>query len=399
LNKYSFESVNQFLLDKQHLNEDFKTDDIIQIVKDICALHATGTATPYISLFARAKNFRREHLDEELYLKKQLGKIRCMRGTIHILTKEMIPIAYAATRRMLQKGSNSFLEFRGVSTREYEAVSGKILEILKDREMTASEIKGVLKTELNVSAIVEQMCDQGLLIRSRPRKGWRDRVHKFCLFHDYFPDIDLTLIGESEARTLLVQRYLKSFGPTTENDIAWWIGLTKTETREALNNIEEQIVEVDVSDTQGSFLGLRPDEQPLRNMKTPERHTVNLLPILDPYLMGYKDRERYLSQRYQELVFDRSGNATTTILLDGRIVGVWDILEDKKPLVKLLLFDKIEQSVMKQVIYEARRIGKFIADKEVQVRECESMIPLTRRTAGGFMTPLRDSQSSTRTLT
>jgi len=28
--------------------------------------------------------------------------------------------------------------------------------------------------------------------------------------------------------------------------------------------------------------------------------------------------------------------------------------------------------------------------KEIQVKECDNMIPLTKRTAGGFMSPLKD---------
>jgi len=38
---------------------------------------------------------------------------------------------------------------------------------------------------------------------------------------------------------------------------------------------------------------------------------------------------------------------------------------------------------------KAQKIGRFIADKEVTVKECDSMIPLKRRTAGGFMSPLK----------
>ena len=46
-------SVNRFLLHKQHLTDESKTDDILQIARDIYGLHATGPTTPYVSLFAR----------------------------------------------------------------------------------------------------------------------------------------------------------------------------------------------------------------------------------------------------------------------------------------------------------------------------------------------------------
>jgi hypothetical protein len=105
---------------KQHLASGSKIDGVYQIAGDVCGLHATGPMTPYLSLFARSRTFLKEHLEDELYVRKTLGKIRCMRGALHILTKEMVPIAYAATRMMMQKGLRNFLEFRGVSASEYE---------------------------------------------------------------------------------------------------------------------------------------------------------------------------------------------------------------------------------------------------------------------------------------
>lgn len=373
--------INRFVLRKQHLADDSRIDDIVQIVKHVSGLHATGSTVPYLSLFARTRNFAKEYLDEELYAKRNLGKIRCMRGTLYILTREMMPIAYTATRKVNEKLSKRYAEFRGISSRKYKEVSKSILDILKGREMTASEIKRTLKTQLDVSAILYLMCDQGLLIRSRPRK--------YSLFHEYFPDIDLTKTNETEAIIRLVQNYLSSFGPVTENDIAWWIRLGKTKVREALNDIQEQIVRVKISNLKGNFIMLRSDENLIKKQAPSKKRTINLLPNLDPYLMGYRERERYLNYEDYEKVFDRSGNATSTILLDGRVVGVWDFTKNVEPLVKIFLFEEVEESVLTEIYLKAQEIGKFITDKKVQIKECHSMIPLTHRTAGGAMSPLK----------
>jgi len=93
---------------------------------------------------------------------------------------------------------------------------------------------------------------------------------------------------------------------------------------------------------------LSSDLKPLQSLKL-EKHVVNLLPTLDPYLMGYKDRERYLNPEYYNNVFDRSGNATSTILLNGEVIGVWDIGEKAEPLIKLFLFKEVERRVLEKV--------------------------------------------------
>jgi hypothetical protein len=382
--------VNNFVLHKHYLTDDSKIDDIVRIVKDVGGLHATISKTPYLSLFSRAKSFTREKLDRELYEKRSLCKIRCVRKTVYLLPKEMISIAFSATKKMVELTSERYSRYLGVTQKEYIKMSKLVLEVLKSGGMTAKELKTALTTDLNISAILNLMCDQGLLIRGNPKKGWKSNIHIYYRFSDYFPDIDLNEPSEAQAVALLVQYYVSSFGPVTEKDIVWWTGLTKTAIQEALQELQPQTISVEIEGFKDYFIMLRSDKV----LKTATRHenrAVNLLPALDSYLMGYKERERYLSYKHYDKVFDRSGNATSTILFDGRIVGVWDFKEGKKQSVKFLLFEEIENSVLQEIRSKAQEIGKFIAGKEVQVKECDSMIPLPRRTAGGFMSPLKDS--------
>ena len=335
------------------------------------------------------RKFEKEDLIKELlYLNRNLGKIRCMRKTLHILPKEMIPIAYAATREMVDKVSKRYVEFR-VSAAKYEEFSQTILKLLKVREMTAAEIKKALRTQLDVSAILYRMCDLGFLIRGQPEKGWKDQRHKYALFHEYFPTIDLTKQKESEARTWIVNQYLRAFGPVTENDIKWWTGFSKTQVHNAMNRAHSQIDRVKISPLKGEFHMLHSDMELIQKVGLVDKQTINLLPGLDPYLMGYKDRERYLQPKYYDYVFDRSGNCTSSILLDGRVVGVWDFTEDAEPSVKLFLFEEMNGRVLREIYEKARRIGQFMAEKDVQIIECDSMVPLTQRPAGGFMSPLK----------
>jgi len=128
------------------------------------------------------------------------------------------------------------------------------------------------------------------------------------------------------------------------------------------------------------------------NKNTSEKkETINLLPRLDPYLMGYKDRDRYVNNDDFEYIFDSSGNATSTIVLDGRVIGIWDVIEKPNPLFKLYLFKKTEDRLMTRIMVEGRKLGKFMTGQDVSIKKYEDMIPLTKRTMGGFMSPLKES--------
>jgi len=207
---------------------------------------------------------------------------------------------------------------------QYEKISGKIIEIVHDRGLTTKEITKELGTESNISLLVNLMCDQGLLIRGMLKAGWKSNVYSYYLFRAYFSDIDLNEFDEASAREFMVKQYLASFGPVTENDISWWTGFPKNEIRKILGDFKDQIIQFEVPDLEGRYIMLYSDKQLLESMESPKKQNVNLLPVLDPYIMGYKDRKRYLDHKYYDFVFDFNGNATSTILLDGRVVGVWD---------------------------------------------------------------------------
>jgi hypothetical protein len=116
---------------------------------------------------------------------------------------------------------------------------------------------------------------------------------------------------------------------------------------------------------------LSQDEEALLSEKATGKHIVGMLPTLDPYLMGYKDRERYMNPEHRDYIFDRGGNATSTILLNGKVIGIWDF---KEPVVKIFFFENPEADLLKEVSVQARSLGDFISGKDAEVKECESII-------------------------
>lgn len=382
--------VNKFVLIKHHLTDDTLIDNIIKITNDLCGLHSTRLSTSYLSLFVRTKYFMKTDLERELYINRTLGRIRGMRRTLFIQPIDMIPIVHTATFKLGEKNFEKYMEFHKVSINEYQEVSDRIMKILKGKELSASEIRKELNSKSNIPAIIQLMCNYGLLIRGKPIKDWKDGRNRYAVFKEYFPSLDLKIISEKEAVQYLVEKYVKTYGPVSENDISWWTGLTKLKIREALQNIKSQLNSVTISSIKGKFITLNSDIEQLHNLNNVDNPTLIFLPELDPYPMGYKDRERYIDSKNYNKIFDRSGNIAATIFLDGIAIGVWDTEEKSEPIIKFHLFHPIEKDLLEELYSKAKKIGKFYFDMKVQIKECESMIPLTDRTAGGFMTPLKN---------
>jgi hypothetical protein len=385
------ERVNLFVLHKQHLSDDSRSEsgDIVRIAADVGGLHATNAITPYLSLFARMEGFRKEMLEEELYVKRSLAKIRCVRGTVYIHTRQMIPIAFASNRRMNIPNSERFYRYMDRTEEEYAKLSRRILKLLSGRGMTAPEIKRNLGEEKSVSPVVNLMCDYGLLVRGAPAGGWRSNAHTYHLFEEYMPGVDLASVGEEEARQSMVRLYLAAFAPATDSDVAWWTALRIGDVRKMLESMGDAVSRVGIKGLDHDRFMLTEEVPVLAAMLALKSPLVDLLPALDPYLMAYKERDRYLANRFYSYIFDRSGNATSSILADGRIVGVWDY-DGKPPTLKWFLFEKVSKRSLQAIMEQALRLGRFFAGGEVELRECEDMEPLSERTAGAFMAPLKE---------
>jgi len=247
LSKLSLRQLNTYVLSKQHLTDRAKTNDVVQIVKDLIGLHATSPTTPYLSLFARTRNFQQRTLDHELYSRRRLGKIRFVRQTVHILSKDMIPTAYAATIKTLQLTSTQYCRYLGITQQQYEETSKKVIETLKGRKMTTKQLRNELDTTLNLSPILNLMCDQFLLIRGPPEKGWKSNLHTYYLFNEHFPDINLKADNEEKAREHIVKQYIASFGPATENDVCWWTGFPKRQVTQMISDMKNRMTRSEVA--------------------------------------------------------------------------------------------------------------------------------------------------------
>ena len=387
----TLQSVNNFLLEKQHLIPQPGVESIARIVQDVVGLHATVATTPYLSLFARRANFEKEQLDEALYDRSTLAKLRCVRTTIYVHTRTNLPTVYAATAALIRDASRKYMHRRGIDEKVFEELSHAVLELLADEDRSAAEIRRALDSGIDTSALLYHMCDLGLLLRRRPLRSWRDRSFHYGRFDQHYPDVDLHSLAEEGALVELVRQYLAGFGPALEEDVYWWFGLPKAKVRRALYALEGETEEVEIDGLEGAHIILSDQREPLERYEKDRREVVNFLPMLDSYLMGYQVRRRCLDPRHTEHVFDRSGNATSTIMLDGKIIGVWDFEHRNPPCMKLYFFEKMPSGLREKVGAHAARMGAFIAGDDADIRFCASMVPLPQRTAGGFMRPLKDS--------
>jgi hypothetical protein len=217
------------------------------------------------------------------------------------------------------------------------------------------------------SRLVPSMCTLGLVVRGRPRGTWRSSLYEYAALADWLPGPYLESVSPGEARAWLVRRYLGAFGPATGADVQWWTGFSKGETEKALRVLRPELQEVGVEGLDEGYVMLAKDARLVEAYGLPEESHASLLPGLDPYIMGYQDRRRFLATEHTAKVFDRAGNALPTVWVNGRVVGAWG-QQKKDGSVVVGLFQPVREEGLALLERERGRLERFLGGEVIPLR-------------------------------
>jgi len=334
-----WEKVNHYVLKKQHLTS--KSDDVLECVDNIAGLNSITATTPYLSLFNRIDYFTKSMLDEEMYEKKRLYRLRLMRGTLFIVTRDFLPIAYSATIDRTQNRLARFRQYYQLSEQEYEELRDEIITVLGEGEKTAVEVRRALRRDMSVSLILRFLMEDVPLRRGKPLGTWKGEQFRYSLLPE---DLEPRM-NKERAKVLLLERFLESFGPATLNDMAWWSGFSKRESKKILEEIET----MDIGE---GLLLLSKEAQEYEDFKVGE-DSLLLLPAVDQYVITYKYSTcpRMVDEAYLDGVYNEYGQLHNPIVSNGRIIGRWQVREGR---IDYSLYDKVENRAELD-----RRIGEM----------------------------------------
>ncbi len=336
---------------RHRLAPEARAADPPAVARSLVAVHSTDPSSVYLGLLTRMADGSLSAVEHALYQDRTLIRLLGMRRTVFVTTLDVAALIQAACGRPVAARERckvvGWLAESGVGAdpggpdgpgpdgppgpdRWLAEVEQVALRALVARgEATAAELAADdprLKTEIvlsrgksyegrqNISSrVLFLLAAQGLAVRGRPRGSWTSHQYRWSPLTAWCPD-GLADWTTEDAEVELARRWLQAYGPATADDLQWWMGWTRTQTRRVLTRLEP--AEVDLDGQPGIVL---PDD--LAPVPEPEPW-VALLPGLDSTPMGWQRRDWYLGGHGPRL-FDRTGNVGPTLWWDGRIVGGW----------------------------------------------------------------------------
>ncbi|REE99636.1 winged helix DNA-binding protein [Thermomonospora umbrina] len=294
-----------------------------------------GTApTCYLSCAARVPGFRVADLDRELYEERSVVRTRAMRGMAYIEPLDLLPALFACTGEARDKTLVRIAKYAEMTEAETLALADRIEAALHGREpMTVQEIRAVLGGDLpgNRNALqmtVALLGRYGRIVRTRARGTWRSDLYPYARWADWV-GAPVEDVDPAAARVEVARRYLRAYGPATTDDLKWWTGWTKRDTVPTIQALGDEITAVSLDG--GDAWVLSDEADTLAALDPAAGHGTRLLPVWDAYFMGYANnggRSRQVREEDYPRVYDKSGNATSVVIVDGVAAGVWELDAD-----------------------------------------------------------------------
>lgn len=335
---------------------------MLATVRALCGVQAQVQSAAELQLWARLDDLSPNDVRRALWDDRSLVKTWSMRGTLHLLAADDLPLFVAALRTHDRWWKGAWLRMVDCDADELRRVLDGIAETLTDvprrRDQLAEAVAGRV----------------GARLKARLLSGWAELLKPaafagalICGPPDgqnvTFVRPDRWLAGWREPRPddawrLIVRRYLHAYGPASREELARWWGMQPAPAGRVLKASSSDLAEVSVEGR--AAWAVRED---LAALKLPpaRRAPLRLLPAFDVYVIGTRPRSAIVDHHFEDRVFRRAGWISAVVLVDGQAAGVWTHeVERGKLQVDVELFRPLGKAERVEIQCEVDRLGQFL---------------------------------------
>jgi hypothetical protein len=325
--RLTWPEVLAWRLMRQRLDRRAPRDEALGVVREICGLHAQVMSSAELTLWSRVEDLEPEAVREALWEHRSLAKTWAMRGTLHLLPSDELPLWVAALGVLKPRyQAASWQRYYGLTREEAETMLAAIAEALYDRVLTREELAQEVgrlvgseelggKLREGFGSLLKPSAFEGDLLFA-PSVGPNVR----------FARPDRWLPGWQPAETEaavreVVRRYLSAYGPATREEFARWFGTTSpAQAGRLIEGLGEELAPVEVEGVAAWMLAEHVQEAEDAELAG----VVRLLPAFDQYVVAApRDREAVLPEALKGRVYRQQGWLSPVLLVDGCMKGVW----------------------------------------------------------------------------
>jgi winged helix DNA-binding protein len=353
---------------RHHLDHRAPAGSMLAVASRLCGLHAQVMSSAELAVWARVEDLDRRAVQRALWEDRTLVKTWAMRGTLHLLPANELPLWHAAlstSPRYLKPAL--WQKYFGITLEELDRLTDAVAAALDGRVMTRDELAEAVGRLTGSAALGAKLAQSswGTILKPAalsgrlcfgPSVGQRVRFTR--------PDTWLTEapppVDPQAAPAAVTRRFLAAYGPDTSQDFArWWSGGGGVSTaREWIASLGDEVTPVDLDGARAWMLAAHARE--VRELPPPR--SVRLLPAFDQYVVAASAHaEHLLPGNVRRRVYRPQGWISPVLLVNGRMAGTWrHDIKGSRVHVVIAPFARAPVWVRRKAGQEAERLAAFL---------------------------------------
>lgn len=356
-------------LARHHLLEPAPRGRIVDVVSDICGVHAQVAASAELMVGLRVRDITRQDVRDALWRDRTLIKTVGLRGTLHLFPAAEVPL-WMAANRLRSAAEEKRLERAGIKPADLESAVRAISEVVGAQPISRPELEtelearlggwstatnqGWMGTHKNWPMALGRAAALGLVCYG-PGEGGRStfvRLSDWSKWREVEPEV---------GGRFALRKFLHAYGPSTMAEFARWFAGAPGLVKQLFEGLADELVELRVEGEKRWTL--RSDAAGFPG--APD--SINLLPHFDVFVVGSHPRDQLVAPG-SPIAAASPGTAApfAVVLRGGRVAGVWERKpKGKRMLIRVDAYWPLTRKHRIRLEEQAVRIGAILE------RECE----------------------------
>jgi uncharacterized protein YcaQ len=357
-------------LARSFLTKRASSDRLLEIVHDVCGVHAQVQASAELQLAARVDGTVQQDVREALWERRELVKAWTLRGTLHLHPAAELPQWYAAVRAVSPvepQEMEAWVDPKGtlhpaLGHDDVSEIRAAVLDTLDGRCLLREELAAEVVQRVGSKARGRLLSGfaffGGADLCQGPPQGSKITLARPDQWVEGWEDVD-----EQEGLREVCRRYLRTYGPATPKDFREWFTQRQfkpADARALFDSIGNELENVDVEGHTAFVL--------VGDTDFPEPEAcVRLLPEYDVYVMGFRERDRLVPEEVRRQVAAHGRGkyegpaGVRFLMIDGLAAGLWERKKRGKRIeLQVTPSRKLTRVDRKELDNEADRIGAFL---------------------------------------
>ena len=300
---------------------------MVQVVSDICGVHAQVAASAELMLGLRVTGITREDVREALWRRRTLVKTVGLRGTLHLLPAKEVPTWMAANRLRFESDRRRYSQL-GMDVTNLDRLVEAISDVVGPKPIDRPELERELESRVGKWATTSNQAWAGNYPNWPLALGWAAALGRVCYGPGQGGRSTFVSLADwsgwreedpHEAGQFALVKFLHAYGPSTVAEFSRWFALERP-LAQRLFAESSGLVEVEVEGSKRWMPAADANEA-----ASEDPSAVHLLPHFDVYVVGAHPRHQLIPHE-SPLAATGLGTAApfSVLLIGGRVGGVWE---------------------------------------------------------------------------